>query len=181
MEYREFTVFVEGPDDRRFVEEVIRPEFEKLFGEEGGIFEIVEYPHKRKGFIEGLITKITETENAGYLLLADIDSAACVTAKKEALQERYPFLSFDRIVIVVKEIEGWYFAGLDNASCRRFKVPAFDKTDTLTKERFNAAIPKKAKSRTDFMLEILKYFDLEVAKQKNKSFRYFLEKHLSDL
>ncbi|OGW18585.1 MAG: hypothetical protein A3G93_11920 [Nitrospinae bacterium RIFCSPLOWO2_12_FULL_45_22] len=43
---------------------------------------------------------------------------------------------------------------------------------------FNRLIPNKFDSRIDFMLEILKYFSMGIAKQKNKSFSYFLERHI---
>jgi len=39
-------------------------------------------------------------------------------------------------------------------------------------------IPKKFTSRIDFMSEILKKFSIEIAKQKNNSFQYFVEKYM---
>lgn len=174
MEYAAFTVFVEGSDDMRFVEAVIQPELEKRYGED---IDIIDYPHKQGGFIDSLITAITEDENADYLFLADFDSAPCITEKKREWRVRYPHLAAERTVIVAREIESWYLAGLDDASCRRFKIPLFARTDRLTKEAFNAIIPKRAKTRTDFLFDVLNYFDLATAKRKNASFRYFIEKH----
>ena len=84
----------------------------------------------------------------------------------------------DKIIVVIKEIESWYLAGLDNEVCRQLKINNFADTDNVTKEKFNALIPKKFTSRIDFMLEILKNFSIEIAKQKNNSFRYFVEKYV---
>jgi hypothetical protein len=53
----------------------------------------------------------------------------------------------------------------------------FSSTEDISKKQFNNLIPKGFDSRIDFMLEILKYFSIKIAKQKNKSFRYFLQKH----
>lgn len=36
---------------------------------------------------------------------------------------------------------------------------------------------KRFGSKIDFVLEILKHFSIEIANQKNRSFRYFLEKY----
>lgn len=79
--------------------------------------------------------------------------------------------------MVVKEIEGWYLAGLGNTEAEKFKIRTFSETDTITKEQFNALIPKTFDSRIDFMLEILRIFSIEIAKQKNRSFRYCIEKY----
>lgn len=177
MEYRRLFLLVEGPDDERFFDEIIRPLFEERYA--GGV-EIRQYARQRTEDINNLLRDIEEQGDA-YLLIADREAAACVTDKKEKLQKRMPLLAAERILIVVGKIEGWYLAGLDKENARRLKVPIFSQTDTIGKEEFNAAIPKKEKSRTYFMLKLLQYFDLETAKQKNKSFRYFIEKHLSDL
>ena len=82
-----------------------------------------------------------------------------------------------KIIVVVKEIESWYLAGLDNKVCKQLKIKNFPNTEKVTKEEFNSLIPKKFTSRIDFMLEILKNFSIEIAKKKNTSFRYFVEKY----
>lgn len=83
----------------------------------------------------------------------------------------------DKIIVVIKEIESWYLAGLDDEEYKRFEMHTLSNTDDITKEQFNDLIPKKFDSRIDFLLEILKSFSIEIAKQKNKSFRYFSEKY----
>ena len=82
----------------------------------------------------------------------------------------------NNLIIVVKEIEGWYLAGLDDESCEELGLRPFRSTDDITKEHFNNLIPNKFDSRIDFMIEILKRFSFETAKQKNKSFSYFMLK-----
>lgn len=79
---------------------------------------------------------------------------------------------------MIKEIESWYLAGLDEAALKELGISYPDKdTDTLNKEQFDRLIPVKYVSRIDFMQEILKNFQLETARQKNKSFYYFINKY----
>jgi hypothetical protein len=79
-------------------------------------------------------------------------------------------------MVVIKEIESWYIAGLRDIESKKFGIQTFSTTDSLTKENFSNLIPKRYDSRLDFMIEILKNFSAETAKQKNKSFRYCIEK-----
>jgi len=79
--------------------------------------------------------------------------------------------------VVKIEIESWYLALLDNNTCRKFKIKLskIKNTDHITKEQFNALIPKKFDSRVDFMIEILDCASIETARQRNTSFKYFID------
>ncbi len=79
---------------------------------------------------------------------------------------------------MIPEIEGWLLAGLDEKATKKLKVSYFDNTQNITKEKFDQLIPKRFDSRIDFILEILKHFSIDVAKEKNKSFAYFVNKYL---
>jgi hypothetical protein len=117
---------------------------------------------------------------ADYILVVDIDDSPCVTAKKQEAQGNLKNLSQDRVLVVVKEIEGWYLAGLCKDSAKKLGLKEIpESTNTLTKEDFNRLIPKKFDSRIDFVREILKNFSLEIAQNKNSSLRYCIEKYLS--
>ena len=113
---------------------------------------------------------------ANYIFMTDINDAPCVTAKKEKLKRKYKNLRLDRVIVVIKEIESWYLAGLDVEICKKFGIRYTPQTDSITKEQFNAMIPKRFDSRVDFMKEILKVFSIDIAKQRNGSFRYCLKK-----
>ena len=83
----------------------------------------------------------------------------------------------DNIFVVIKEIESWYLAGLDKETLKKLGISYSEKrTDLLTKERFDQLMSNKYVSRIDFMQEILENFQVETAKQKNKSFNYFFKK-----
>ncbi|MGB9878320.1 MAG: hypothetical protein ACPLPS_11195, partial [bacterium] len=71
---------------------------------------------------------------------------------------KFRFLNRDRILIVVKEIESWYLAGLCDSNRKKLRIKHSPTTDDLTKEKFNALIPKKFVSRRSFMQALLDTF-----------------------
>jgi hypothetical protein len=104
-----------------------------------------------------------------------------VRDKKQVLYSHFSHIDGGSIIVVIKEIESWYYAGLTHDSALSLGVPDLPLTDDLIKEDFNGLIPKKYDSRIDFMFEILKYFSIDTARKKNHSFRFFLERyHLED-
>jgi len=76
-------------------------------------------------------------------------------------------------IFVVREIEGWYLAGMDDVSSGKIGIKSFHNTEHINKSAFNDLKPKKFNSRIDFMSEILKLFCIDTAKMKNRSFSYF--------
>ncbi|HHT9139403.1 MAG TPA: hypothetical protein ACFYEA_02580 [Candidatus Tripitaka californicus] len=170
--YKRLFIWVEGPDDVRFFDGIVKPVFERKYG----LVKVIEYSKLKRERIDNFLKSI-KAMDADYIYVKDINDAPCVTAKKEGIQKKLNNINNDRIMVVIKEIEGWYLAGLDKANSKKLRLTPPSTTDNLTKEAFNGLIPKKFYSRIDFMLEVLKCFSTEMAKQKNRSFRYFLEKH----
>ena len=170
--YKLLFIWVEGDDDERFFNKILSPKFQKKYGN----VKIIKYAAMKKEKVDNFIRSI-KAMRADYIYLTDINDSPCVTAKKEETQNKYPNIDKDKIIVVIKEIESWYLAGLDNKACKQLKIKNFTNTDNVTKEKFNALIPKKFTSRIDFMSEILKNFSIEIAKQKNNSFQYFVERY----
>ena len=172
MSYREIYFFVEGTDDERFITAVVKPTISEKYH-----YFSYQYSGKSTKKIKDFLKSIKSINFADYLFLNDINRSPCVTAKKQSLKNRYkPKIDENKIVIVVKEIESWYLSGVDDKTCNALGIKPFQNTNAITKEHFNQLIPKKFDSRIDFMLEALKRFDIETAKKKNKSFKYFMEK-----
>lgn len=168
---RKLFVWVEGGSDARFVEAVLKPLLEKKYRR----VDVRTYATLKKSKVINILRGIREGGN-DYLLVADNDQQACVTAKKQIIQERFPNVDRDRIRVVVQEIESWYLAGLDGAGLSALGLPDIGRTDNITKEDFNVLIPERFDSRIDFMMEILKFFSIRVAERKNRSFAYFMSK-----
>jgi len=83
----------------------------------------------------------------------------------------------DKILVVIREIESWYMAGLDTKPSKNLGIKKIPKTtEDITKEQFYSLIPQKF-SRIDFMREVLKNFSIQTAKQKNKSLKYCIERY----
>ena len=176
MAYRILFIWVEGGDDRRFFDAIIKPALERKFN----LVEVRTYANLKREKVNNYVRSI-KAMSAEYIFVTDINDAPCITYRKQAKQDEFTSIDKDKVIVVIKEIESWYLAGLDDVCSSRCGIPPCNTTDTITKEQFNSLIPRKfAASRIDFLREILKYFQVEIAKQKNKSFRYFLEKHGSN-
>jgi hypothetical protein len=173
---RRLFIFVEGEDDVRFFGRVMKP----LFVPHYDMIEIVPYASIKRIKVNNLLKGLSEMKN-DYLFVADIDTERSVRDKKQLLYHWYPNISGSSIVIVIMEIESWYYAGLPAESLQKLGLPALPSTDGLTKEDFNALIPPAFDSRIDFMFEILKSFSPSTAARNNRSFKYFFERyHLED-
>lgn len=162
-------IMVEGEDDVRFFGRIIKP----LFSGRYDSVEIVPYACIRRDKVSRLLKSIRLMKN-DYIFVADIDNEHSVRDKKQILYHRFAEVDGKYIVVVVMEIESWYLAGLPSGAARELGVEPGMSTDGITKEDFNRMIPNRFHSRIDFMFETLKYFSLEDAAEKNRSFSFFV-------
>ena len=167
METR-LVVWVEGDRDRRFVEAMIKPRLGPAYA----LVIVREYRQQKTALVNRLLRAMSH-QGFGRLFIADINSAPCVTVRKEKVKERYPELKDQEIVVVSKEIESWYLAGLTADGAAALKVTPPTSTDRLTKEDLDRLRPSEFDSELDFLLELLKYFDGTTACKRNQSFAYF--------
>jgi hypothetical protein len=171
MSYKRLWILLEGSDDERFFEK-IKPTLEKKFDSVHSWKYAQEPPKGTRNFLKSI-----KAMKSAYFFWADINRMPCVTVKKDNVKRKYgASIEIDNVIIVVKEIESWYLTGLNQKACREIGIRSFDNTDLITKEDFDNLKPKRFDSRIDFMLEILKRFDIETGKRKNKSFNYFMTK-----
>nr|WP_320161767.1 hypothetical protein [uncultured Methanoregula sp.] len=165
-------ILVEGEDDVRFFGRIVKP----LFVHRYDSVEIIPYACIKREKVNKFLKSVTEMGN-DYIFVADIDTERSVRDKKQILYYRFSDIDGRSIVIVIAEIESWYYAGIPLESVVAFGVPALDSTESLTKEDFNRIMPRRFDSRIDFMFEILKTFSMETAVKKNRSFRFFTERY----
>jgi hypothetical protein len=90
---------------------------------------------------------------ADYFLLGDLNAYPCFPKKKEALLKAFTELEREKTLIVVREIESWYLAGLGESNPLGVQVPT--DTSSLTKEQFNDTMPKGFDSRIAYLIEVL--------------------------
>jgi hypothetical protein len=166
-------VWVEGDRDRRFFEAVVKPFLAPPFDQ----VLVKEYRQTKPTLINRLLRAMSH-QGFDHIFVTDMNSAPCATIRKQKVKERYPDLKDGEIIVVSKEIESWYLAGLnaDGEAALKVKCPA--STDNLTKEDLDRLMPSRFDSNLDFLVELLKYFDVTTARRRNKSFEYFHRRHL---
>ena len=169
--YRRLWLLVEGNDDERFVNAILVPEFERTYAE----VQVRQYSQRSISDRANLL-KVIQSVGDDYILLCDLDEFPCVTSKKESMKSRLP-IPDDRIAVVVKEIESWYLAGLDEEGCQALDIDRVNRTDEVAKEKFDALVGGKF-NHTNMMVEILKRYDISQARRRSPSFGYFARKHL---
>ena len=170
MALKKLYIFVEGNDDERFFRKIIVPLFRKKYDD----VEVIQYAQTKKEKVDMLLQSI-DLLKFDYLFAGDMDYAASVNQKKKIILNKYSDLRKSAIVIVIVEIESWYFAGLSDTIANKYAMRPMESTDTLTKEEFNQLYFRKFKSRIHFMHELLNNYSFEHAVTRNASFRYFLE------
>ena len=167
-----------------------------MFEDEFGHVQLWHIANKKKRSeqVPGQYTAMQGGGIADLIIVADLDESPCVTDRKERIPSGFRSLSAGqspgqptgpfsstRILIVCREIESWYLAGLNDEECKRLGLTTtIDNTDRISKEQFLDLMPDRFDSKSEFMLEILRVFDHETARSKNSSFRYFMQKYGTD-
>jgi hypothetical protein len=166
MPYRRLFLLVEGVDDDRFVIRVVAPRLRSLYDD----VQVWQYAQRKPEKVNELLRSIKQMR-AEYFFLADLDEHSCFPKKRKVLLDRFAGLASKQTIVVIREIESWYLAGLPGENVWGLRVPA--DTSNVTKEQFAAAMPKSFDSRIAYMMEILKLFELDTAAARNPSFQYF--------
>ena len=172
MKTRRLFIFVEGNDDERFFSRIVRPVLQDRYDS----VEIIMYACMKSIKVSRFVKSITEMGH-DFILCADIDQERNVRGKKAVLVQRFSPLPDDHIVVIIREIESWYLAGLDGRAQKKLGIRAFRTTNHITKEIFNSMIPRYYTSRIVFMNDLLAAYSLPVAREKNRSFSFFAEKY----
>ena len=172
MAVRGLFIWVEGADDKRFFERVIQKQLTARYD----FVRIIQYASQTSDWVEKFLRSI-KGMGADYIFTADFDSAKSIEDRLQKIMNAYKGCEKSQIQLVIEEIESWYLAGLSEDSCQKLKIKYLTQTNKCTKEQFNTMIPRRFISRVDFMVEVLKYFSMETAVQKNNSFNYFVKKY----
>ena len=171
MSYKHLFILLEGNDDERFFEKIVK----SLLQERYSTIKIWKYSQRKQEKIVALVNSINSMK-ADYIFARDFNDSPCITAEKEKITGKFKQIADDKIIVVVKEIESWYLAGLDENTSIKVGIRKKIRTaNRITKEDFNRLIPKNM-ARIEFMRNILENYDVEIAKRRNRSFGYFLNK-----
>ena len=172
---------IEGPDDERFFDKVVKP----LFEQEGLITKCI--PHaciSRKERVK-FIRSIKNFNNQDYVYAKDLDRYPCITSRKGSIIKELSYQVDDnKIMVVAKVIESWYLAGADEKTLKQLHVKRNNidrinkSTDTIDKIQFDGFFPKTI-PRSNIMLKLLENYNIIEAMNRNKSFNYFIRKFLN--
>ncbi len=170
------TILIEGDDDVRFFNSILKEFFERLY-----IIILFKYQQIKLEKRCDLI-KTCQNRNQDYLYFRDIDNSPCVTKRKDEIEGEFnrfnENIDKNKIIIVIKIMEGWYLAGLTEAGKKKLRIKKdFSSTNAMKKSDFNELIPK-GMTRTEFLIEILENYDIRLARTKNASFHYFFTKFI---
>lgn len=181
MTSKHIYIFLEGDDDSRFFDYIIKP----LLEAKGCCTEYV-YQSKMKRISRAkFIMSIKNYASKDFIFAKDVDVYPCVSSRKENIKKEFgESIDDNRIVVVAKTIESWYLAGVDARTLRRLHIKVDDinkidrSTNTIDKAQFNGFFPRDM-VRAEIMCKLLEHYDIEVAKRRNKSFNYFIDKFIN--
>ena len=111
-------ILVEGEDDVRFFGRIIKP----LLITHYDTVEIIPYASIKRTKVDNFLKSIRLMNN-DYIFVADIDAEQSVRAKKQVLYSHFSHIDGGSIIVVIKEIESWYYAGLTHESAQSLDVP----------------------------------------------------------
>ncbi|MFP4458523.1 MAG: hypothetical protein ACLFSQ_02905 [Candidatus Zixiibacteriota bacterium] len=112
------------------------------------------------------------------IFFTDNDLSPCKARKFDKINKILKNIKREKIQIVIEEIESWYIAGLSRKDQEKLCIKYQHTTDNLTKEDFEKFISNEFDSIEALRVEVLRYFDISIAKKRNKSFKYFVEKYI---
>ena len=173
MRKRRLVILIEGDDDKIFFERLIKAKFERRY------YPVVLWKYQEKTpEVVDLYLRTEEKKGAEYIFVADNDKVQCVSKRKAELQDKYDSIDDkNKILVVVKKIEGWYFAGLNEDACEELGLPPLESTDKIGKGILKKMKGARFRSDIALMQEALRHFDIETAKRKNNSLKYFVDKY----
>jgi len=159
-------IFIEGPNDIRFFEIVIKP----LLSEYFECVQFYEYGTKTKKQVKTFL-KALNNMGIKYIFVKDFDSSPCISKRKNDVINKFTHCPNELIQIVKVEIESWYAAGITDRLRKKIRCKDFSDCNKLTKDEFINNISTKHILQ-DILIEILNDYDLELAKKRNATLNY---------
>ncbi|MCW5935490.1 MAG: hypothetical protein KIT45_14510 [Fimbriimonadia bacterium] len=166
---------VEGDEDERFLTHFLdrlAPKFHSIAVE----YKMIQYAKKKSDDCLNTIRSLRGMDN-DYFILMDKDQYPCCTHCKEVIRAKIGNEADDsRIIVVEKEIEAWYLAGFTTSPLiKNLTVPS--DTNGVDKQRFEQLVKSKTKlPLREAKNAMLKEYDIEQGRQRNRSLDYFLKK-----
>lgn len=164
MPYKGLAIFIEGEhDDIFFCHPKIKNKIEQRSGCAPTIRQYAE--EKEKGSL-----RLKSLKDSGRHCILVVDQA-------QESDMRRIFKNIPNVyIIVIKEIESWFLAGLTAKMCERYKLPIVNNTESIRKEDFDENI--KNSEKLYILRKLMEEFNIDQAKQRNNSFKKFAMAYL---
>jgi hypothetical protein len=181
----ELHLFVEGKHDIIFYQVFLDKYLRDFFG----FKEIYYYPYAEKIMErKRLILLIKQNAKANYLICADLDAEFDEELRKKKIESLANTFEIEvetlahRVFAVVVEIESWYLAGFDKDFYNKLGILEYyyENTEEITKGNFKKIVKSLRIDEVQFRDKLVRIYrnnySIEEAKERNESFRKFLEK-----
>lgn len=154
--------------------------FEKILLDKYSVVHIRKYASERRLKLGQFIRLINRDDE--YIFVVDMDNAKNDVERKNCVTENIADnVEHKKIVIIKKEIESWYQAGLNQKDSASLGIEYVSDTELVTKGMLYNTMPSKFITKDDFLIEIMKNFSVDEAKKHNKSFHSCYDKIMEDV
>jgi hypothetical protein len=166
----EYVLFVEGPSDERFIENIIAPKLD-------GDITLIKYSQEPDPQVSTLVEGFQGMYRE-LCLLRDFDKGkqdiTSIGGRKSFVQSKFPAAEDSHIIIVADAIEGWYLAGLKDNKASQLGISIPSNTDHISKKEFRNRLNQSPYDyEINLQKEIIERYSIQTAKEKNNSFDYF--------
>ena len=161
-------LFVEGPDDERLIASLFAATEDK---------RIYQYSNKRHRDVAKFIKVINQKADWKYVFFTDSDTKNPCDRKND-IKSKWPDLDEEKIIVVCIEIESWYYAGMSQALCEKYKIKYQYDANNICKEQFTTLIAQSRLSRHEILIEAATHFDINLAQRRNSSFKSFYKQYV---
>ena|GEM_PF-2048579 len=165
---------VEGPDDDRFVKDVLEPKMDEHA-------EVFKYSEKPNDVVDQTIA-LFASEHDSHYYVTDLDRGTdergdCSNCDQRERHERrrYDIEPSFSILVAFDAVEGWYLAGVPDEMANEMAVyPPNDTTHVGKDEFVDVFCESEYESQEQLKIDITqKYeYDYDLARQRNDSFAY---------
>jgi hypothetical protein len=169
-----YAVLVEGPDDERFIENIVKPAINHRR------FNTMQYSEEPDGTVNAAISAFQGMHRDMYLL-RDYDhgkqNCTSISGRKEFVQNKFNAVDKNQIIIVDDTIEAWYLAGLTDSNASELGIQVPSQTGQIGKSEFNNKLSQsRFSSKVNFQMNIIERYSIQEAKNSSSSFNYFTGK-----
>lgn len=173
-QWRQIRLFVEGFEDKLFVERILVPRLQQYYLH----IQLHEYSQTPQETLLKHFQSLTRIPNTVFFVLIDFDRGPCLQGRRHSFAQKFsPHLPPTQVLIVHPTIEAWYCAGVPHVNRFGAKIPT--SLSSIDKNRFKrifGELTDNPQTRKTLLADILDEYDWQLALQRSVSLRYCAQK-----